>query len=443
MALLAGLSCGRRETKETILLPVMIGGKVGYADLSGRMVCPPQFDDGGLFQGGLAVVGLNGKYGYIDTHGKIAIPARYDEALPFENGLALVGYLDTMAKKRNDRLFLREDMNWGAINKAGEFILEPKFKIDFKFRNSNLFTFLKNDSMGLMETTGKVIIPPVYENISSVGESIFYGYKGEHFYLFDSTGQTLTDLVFDDIDPTGYKYGLLAVKKGGKWGYIDTTGNMAIDSAYEEAFGFDANGHAYVKLNGKRGLIDRSGKYIIKPIYEDFWMQNDSLFSFKKKGRWGISDLSGRIIVEPKYESISLFKKYIEVELNNRHGIIDINGSWVIDPIYESIWIFDNLTFLCKDSKWKIIGNKDNKIFFDNLDAVLPVLSISHESKHYWCIRRKGKIGLIDSTGHLVLPMEFYKIYHVQDNIFAAYSKDKMTYYDYTGRNICESEKGF
>lgn len=63
-----------------------------------------------------------------------------------------------------------------------------------------------------------------------------------------------------------YKYaeGLAAVKDGGKWGYIDATGKMAIAPQFSEAYVFD-KGLAQVRVGKHRGYIDHTGKYVWGP----------------------------------------------------------------------------------------------------------------------------------------------------------------------------------
>ncbi len=84
-ALLLG-SCGSGS-----LHPVLVNGRYGYIDHSGKLAITPQFDAAGEFAEGLAPVQTNGKWGYIDRSGKLAITPRFDLADPFSSdGLALV-----------------------------------------------------------------------------------------------------------------------------------------------------------------------------------------------------------------------------------------------------------------------------------------------------------------------------------------------------------------
>ena len=51
-------------------------------------------------------------------------------------------------------------------------------------------------------------------------------------------------------------------EKQGSWGYLDTTGHLAIDPAFSDAQGF-SNGLAAVAQNGRYGYIDQRGNWVI------------------------------------------------------------------------------------------------------------------------------------------------------------------------------------
>lgn len=55
---------------------------------------------------------IGDRYGFVDHYGRVAIPIQFEYCEDFAAGFAMI--------KRNDK--------WGAINKAGKVILEPKFE---------------------------------------------------------------------------------------------------------------------------------------------------------------------------------------------------------------------------------------------------------------------------------------------------------------------------
>ena len=75
-----------------------------------------------------------------------------------------------------------------------------------------------------------------------------------------------------------------AVESGGKWGYVDTDGNVVIDYQFEEARSF-ANGFAAVKVNGAWGFIDKDNNIIVEPQFADAKDFNSKGAAFVKKDK--------------------------------------------------------------------------------------------------------------------------------------------------------------
>ena len=72
------------------LLAVVVDGKHGFIDMTGRMVIPPTFDFVWQFSEGRASAWQNGRAGFIDRTGTFVIPARFEYAKAFHEGLAEV-----------------------------------------------------------------------------------------------------------------------------------------------------------------------------------------------------------------------------------------------------------------------------------------------------------------------------------------------------------------
>lgn len=122
----------------------------------------------------------------------------------------------------------------------------------------------------------------------------------ERYGLLDvDTGAMVTEFVYESFDATnGFCDGLLAMKKDGKWGYVDTKGNTVLDFVYDpcetDAFGSYermnpvTNGYVTVCKDGKWGLVDKTGKVILETAYAGisqvnpegmFWIKGDSSWS--------------------------------------------------------------------------------------------------------------------------------------------------------------------
>ena len=101
----------------------------------------------------------------------------------------------------------------------------------------------KNGKWGYVDTSGKVIVPTIYDECHIVGGD------GYNFGL------------------ATFNNGLEAVCKDGKWGYIDITGKVVIPFIYDYAENFN-DGLATVEKDGKWGFIDKSGNVVTPTVSE-------------------------------------------------------------------------------------------------------------------------------------------------------------------------------
>ena len=67
-----------------------------------------------------------------------------------------------------------------------------------------------------------------------------------------------------------FSNGLLAVEIDGKWGYVNTKGDIVIQALYDEAAAFH-DYKAVVLINEKMQLIDDKGKNILSKSYDELY----------------------------------------------------------------------------------------------------------------------------------------------------------------------------
>ena len=124
----------------------------GFINKKGELVIPYQFKKAEYFsENGLAAVQLDDKWGYIDTTGKFVIEPKFQYAGPFRNGLAQVKVIIN-------------DEKWECIDTTGKTVPAPDCYACGYFENG-FATFRKNGKVGVIDTTGKIIIEPKYDEI--------------------------------------------------------------------------------------------------------------------------------------------------------------------------------------------------------------------------------------------------------------------------------------
>jgi WG containing repeat len=236
------------------LMPVIANEKMGYADRTGALVIPAEYDEAFGFSGGLAVAVNGEKRRYIDKTGKdvLAVPAGIDDVTDFEGEFAV-------------------------ITKEGKY--------------------------GLMDKSGKIVAEPTFDSIYA-DNGVFVAQKEPGYGIIDTSGNWISKPDFGAIGP--YSKGLAPAQQSELWGFIDTCGNWKIPAKYTFALGFEG-GPGRVQLNEKWGLIDETGKEIApidkKFIGDGIW--RDGLITFSPdETKYGIIDTSGKVVVEPKYDSV-------------------------------------------------------------------------------------------------------------------------------------------
>jgi hypothetical protein len=178
-----------------------VNGKVegkwgwGYIDKDGRFVIPPKFEDYlGNFSEGVAYARLGGKVGFIDKQGEFVISPRFDQAADFSEGLAAV----------------RLGSQWGFIDHRGEFVIRPQFAWALWFSEGLAAACTEKgktpyeDKAGYIDRQGHWVVEPKYQKTSS-----FQGGRGEvekegHFGLVDSSGKEVVPAQYLDAFYVGF-----------------------------------------------------------------------------------------------------------------------------------------------------------------------------------------------------------------------------------------------
>lgn len=184
----------------------------------------------GQFTEGLLPVRQKGKWGFMDATGKIKLPAIYENAENFHEGLAVVGKKDKAG-----------EVYEVYINKTGKEL--PSVKADYLKASEFTEGFAYYQKEGYSETI---------RYIDKAGKEIFKSESNKYF------------------DHGKFSNGLAAVpNKEGKYGYINTKGELVIPYQYSipktqyasvRSIAFNNGGFAHVMKDGKNITISKPGK---------------------------------------------------------------------------------------------------------------------------------------------------------------------------------------
>ena len=121
----------------------------------------------------LKPVEKNGKYGFADDSGKVMIPCQWNYAVTFTEGLARVR---------------DEHMRWGFINKKGEVVIPCKWKNAFPFSEGLAAVLDFNEKWGFVDKSGRLVIPCKWDYVTSFSDSFAKAKDASTWKRIDKTG---------------------------------------------------------------------------------------------------------------------------------------------------------------------------------------------------------------------------------------------------------------
>ena len=269
--------------------------QLGYIDKTGSFVIPPQFDYCLGHTEGLAAVSVDGKYGYIDTKGDFVISPQFEEAYRFSEGLAAVSI--------DDRL--------GYIDKRGAMVMQPQFSCAEEFSEGLAYAETSTTG-GYINRTGQWILTPEAPEVwymSSFSEGLAWvlgrdgpGRMAPYVVGYiDKTGEFAILLQF--VHAADFSCGLARVNVGraGEWQFIDKTGNIALELAFDFVSLYFFDGLVAVLSHGKYGFADKTGNLVIPPQFDQTSGFSEGVAAVRIDGKYGYIDKTGEWVIEPQY----------------------------------------------------------------------------------------------------------------------------------------------
>ena len=214
------------------------------------------------------------KYGYIDHNGNEVIPCQYYKITDFNT-------------QGNCTVVKSEYKSWnyyyyfGIMNYRGQTITKPQWRTMggsynndwgdywyYRYMGINLPTFTNgrmkvqtsSGTWGFIDQNGNVLGSTGWKWIGdfSDGMAVVQNSSGKYTFI-NEQGKTIGTNTWDQIN--SFSNGMAAVKKDGKWGFINKQNQLVISCQYSEVKAFQADGTCDVKTTtGTWIIIDKQGK---------------------------------------------------------------------------------------------------------------------------------------------------------------------------------------
>lgn len=184
------------------LIAIRKDEKYSYYDSTGKKKFG-EYDFAGTFKNGMAAVKDGTKWKFINTEGKVKKECDWDEIVLDNKGYYINN--DVIIAKKNEKY----EMYNSKFKKIGKFQCD---ELDMS-TDEGIFAFKVNEKWGFVNSEGKIIIKPEYDEALS------------------------------------FSNGLAAVCKNEKWGFITEDNKLVIDYAFDGADYFNDNGVCFIKEN--------------------------------------------------------------------------------------------------------------------------------------------------------------------------------------------------
>jgi len=295
-------------------------GKWGYIDKTGKVVIKPQFEYAAQFSEGLAKIKTKEGWSYIDNTGSVIIEPKFKSASEFSEWLAWV--------------YANNINGGGYINKSGEFI------IGLQIKDPNILSAI-NDPIKAQKRCKnyKDRDNCIKERNFTSGRDFSEGlaavcYHGKCGYI-NRSGEKAIDFKFSRA--LSFSEGLARVTTDEKWGYIDKTGEIVIEEAFDFARDFNS-GVAMVKVGKEYGYINQKGEWIVEPQDQPSLGYKEGFIPFYTgaeliTAKYGYLNNKGNFGIQPKYKIASRFSEGLAcVTTWGKSGYINTKGEWIWKP---------------------------------------------------------------------------------------------------------------
>lgn len=376
------------RTKNDNFIRIQKGKRMGYADITGKILLEPKY------------VSI---YDFVDGYAIVTDKTTYCDEDGYERNRTIYGVIDNSFKEIIPCLFSHMEYdkklglfetNVGYKSTDGRYLAEVDGKIIFVNKKYKYCKPFQDDCAiavlctkyevryGIIDKMSNDIIPPIFEMLELVDKGLYKFRLNKLYGLIDSHGDIVLPHQHDNIVKYSEGYGTIFKLLG-----VDSVGNKI-----------------FVK-----GLIDRQGNEILPAQYSYVSKVSEGKVVLMKDNIWQLYEIkTGQMLTLPNVSFVGICKEEVcryniggSFDINylktkgGTWGFIDINGEIVINARYENVYAFsEGKAAVRENQKWGFINK--------NGDVIVPCEYDKVESsfKNGECkLLRDGKVFVFDKTG--------------------------------------------
>ncbi|MFB5651780.1 WG repeat-containing protein [Leptospira wolffii] len=278
----------------------------------------------------------------------------------------------------------------------------------------------ENDKFGVIDFSGKYLVEPRWEIVEKVpySEGFFVVQERYKASFSDRAGNTLNiPNGVQKAEP--FSQGFAAVQIGGKWGFINTKGQLVIPAEFDAVGPFSELGFARIESHRTGyspyvGIIDRKGTKVLEPKHQNiFWQSNNKFFD-----------------------------AYSAEPSNSHCGILRYDGSLALPFEYDRCNWNQDLNY------GSVRSGENHLLLFANRTGKLesfPFDDVEGKIGEFLSVKNKDRFGLVNGFGETILPAQYSKIVisdlEGKQKIFAL-SSNRTDIFDFDGKQFASLPAG-
>lgn len=367
-------------------------------------------------------------WGVIDEHGKIMVPHQYPKA-----------FMHNQSNKfQYNTLYLLDDQTLVAYQPA-PFRQVPLSKVLYGIRKSFLMFSFDRGLSGLVDSTGKVVLPPEYHILVQDSGYAVYDPSDQStliaYYNADGSMRDLDAPYLEVLSETDWGR---VVKSADGWLGLYSYDDKEIVPCRYFALAFDDSFYWGQVRNdmwgdGNRFIEDQSEGLAYIPESE-FW-----------PGKWLLYDFNGKQVMTDTFSMPSEFvdgRAIVRLQ-DGKEGVLSSSLHWIVPPQYDYIREEEGLYMLTKQTDGtahylnpfyevpedtaRLLG-----LVRSNGSTLVPIQyeAIGPPSYGYIPVWVNGELGVYDTSGQQILPpdseafhttdltpIDFLNDYHVKQKL--------------------------
>ena len=359
------------------------------------------------------------KYGVKNEKGKLIIACEYKEIakpvnniIPVKNNLGLWGFFiedkkisdclyNNFRLTETDKIIVQKNSRWGIIDLKGQFTVDPKYRF-ITHLYGNKFKAGAFNQWCVRNFKNEILYTFEFDSVKYLGDNVYRYCLVGNYGLMDKNGKIITTEYYDIFQST-YTHKNIEYKTEKDKAITDSSSFIIPQrNRFQKVFAFK-EGYARFLQNGKYGFVDSLGNIRLVPRYNNARDFSNGMVAVTLKGKWGFMDEHENLRVQPHYDEVSDFKNGVAlVKLDSNYALINKHGRTLYGNHFEKIIKTPGGQYiLIKNKKYGMADEYGHEIISTKYEEIKEL------GNNYIVAREHGLWGLLNHKGNIVIPLNY------------------------------------